>query len=411
MKKYADKKITVLPAQAGMRVDAFLSSVFDSRSQAEKAIKGSLVYRLLINPLNLADSEKGTTVTDSRAYEKNLQDKGYNKVTKPSYKVQAGESYYIIGSAEVFHLKSMGKKRCHNLSHAKLAQTGTKKPIAFNWPVYNVPVPILFEDKHLLVINKPAGLPVHPSTGHENNTLINALIHKTTLSSGSDPLRPGLVHRLDKDVSGLMILSKNKKTEQLLIEQFKSKKVYRIYRVLTVGKQPTFNHKGQKAQLIFSKLDPSLKTLPSTPANTFSIVGFIGRHPKNRKKFYSFKNEVAGSKKAITHCRVLQSFQDKIHHIECRLETGRTHQIRVHLKSQGLPILKDPIYASPRQQNQLISGLAGSANTKISALSQLALYSAELKLYHPIDNRLLHFHLPWPKEFHPLLNQMSFEKG
>ena len=295
-----------------------------------------------------------------------------------------------------------------------------------------MPVPILFEDEHLLVINKPTGLPVHPSAGHAHDTLIHALIHRTTLSPGSDPLRPGLVHRLDKDVSGLMVLSKSKKAEELLIEQFKSKKVHRIYRALAVGKQPALNHKGQKAQLIFPKPDPSLKHLPSKPANMFSIVSFIGRHPKNRKKFYSFKNKVAGAKKAITHCRVLKSFQDKVHHIECRLETGRTHQIRVHLKSQGLPILQDPIY-SPCKAGSQTARKAGDrvlphsigcdsepshapktesqtdrVTNRRDQLHQIALYSAELKFVHPINNKPLHFKLPWPKEFHPQLKDFNF---
>ena len=336
------KEIGVSLEQEGTRLDVFIAPLFHSRSQAEKAIKKSLVYRALITKPSLTP------------------------ITKPSHKVTAGESYYVLRPEKQRNLHSATPQMDPKLDY------------------YDVSIPILFEDAHLLVINKPAGLPVHPGPGHAHDTLVNALIHKIPLSSGVDPLRPGVVHRLDKDVSGLMILSKTKKAEGLLIEQFKGKQIHRVYRALTVGKMPE---------------------------RAFSILSFIGRHPKDRKKFHAYKSAVAGAKKASTYCQVIQSFQDKIHLIECHLGTGRTHQIRVHLQSQGLPILRDPIYFPVRRQKQALKSLNLKAEL-FSSWTGIALYSAELQFSHPMDpHKTLHFKLPWPKDFHPLLKALHFPQG
>ncbi len=308
-------------------MDTFLSSFFQSRSQAEHAIKKGLV--------------KG---------------QGFSVIKKASHKVRAGEIYFITCSEDF----------------------SAKEPLVLK--PYIFPVHILFEDEHLLVINKPTGLTVHPGPGHKHDTLVNALFHKTTLSSGVAPLRPGIVHRLDKDVSGLMILSKTKKAEELLIEQFKQKKIHRLYHTLTCG---------------------TFKEIPSP------ISSFIGRHTKDRKKFYSFEQEKKGAKKAITHCRLIKSFKGKIHLMECRLETGRTHQVRVHLKSRGLPILGDSLYFPARQQKKHLEAL--NLKKELFSFKGLALYSAELEFSHPIHKKPLRFEIPWPVAFHPLLKALSFK--
>ena len=327
------KEIIVLSEQNGLRLDELLSQSVSSRSLAGKIIKQSLVKK-----------KKGNS---------------YHIVIKPSYKVKEGECY------------------CVTLPMEKTSEVVQLK-------YYEHPISIVFEDKHLLVVKKPAGIVVHPGPGHKQDTLVNILIKKIHLSSGMDPLRPGIVHRLDKDVSGLMIVSKTVEVQKLLIEQFKLKAVKRIYRALVLGivNEP-------EAQIAY----------------------FIGRHPRDRKKFHCFDNEVKGSKKALTHYRVLESFKDKIHHIECRLETGRTHQIRVHLASQGMPILGDGIYFPRRRQVRALNNMEFEFKKNTLSFNQLALYSAFLQFIHPIYQKTLTFHLDWPEEFYFFMDQLHFTKS
>ncbi|MDE0119528.1 MAG: RluA family pseudouridine synthase [Bdellovibrionales bacterium] len=326
-----EKEIQVSPEQEGLRLDIFLSQYVSSRSQAEKIIKKGWVKSV-------------------RA--------GSCESVKPSHKVKAGECYRFF------------------LRDTALSEKDSLKP-------YDYDIPILYEDTDILVINKPAGIVVHPGAGHEQDTLVNALIGKVPLSSGGDPLRPGIVHRLDKGVSGLLLLSKTDRAQSFLIEQFKSRKIKRIYRALVLGSVK--KHSGR-------------------------VFSFIGRHPKDRKKFYSFDKEVTGAKKALTHYQVIESFQDDLHHIQCCLETGRTHQIRVHLSQEGLPILGDEVYGSRRRQSKALNRMtkelypAGQENS----FSQIALYSAFLEFIHPIEQKLLSFSLPWPEKFHPFIKKLGF---
>ncbi len=321
-------QVVVPRASEGQRLDMFLSPYMSSRSSADSVIREELV--------KIKKSGK------------------YFAILKPSHKVKAGEFYRVsFPKKDIFPPKVL-------------------KP-------YDYKIPILYEDEQVLVINKPAGIVVHPSPGHEQDTVINALLEKVSLSPGVDPLRPGVVHRLDKDVSGLMLLSKTKVAEEFLIEQFKHKKVRRLYRALALGK---------------------------VRQKTSTCVSFIGRHPRNRKKFCSFKEEVAGSRRAVAHYRVLESFQGKIHHIECELETGRTHQIRVQLSDMGLPVLGEELYSSRRFQRRVLNEFSLKKNT--FSFKRLALYSAFLTFIHPIGGKRVSFSVDWPEELHFLMEQLLF---
>ena len=358
------KKVIVSQTQANKRLDVFLSSALCiSRGQVEKAIKKGQVLQ------SHPKAKKVATTAKAR-----------QAIKKTSHKVKQGEVYY--------------------LAHLLEPPTINKTLI----PVYNIPIPIVFEDKHLLVINKPAGLVTHPAPGHKTDTLVNALKGKTMLSPGSNPLRPGIVHRLDKNVSGLMLISKTQKTQDILIQQFKAKKIKRVYRALTLG---------------------SVKHTKAT------ITNFIGRHPRHRQKFFAFDKEIKGAKKAITYYRVLESFKTHLHHVECTLGTGRTHQLRVHLSAHGLPILGERVYSTLRRENKLLKELSLKpykkllpqedadktvilkgksdlqAKKNICLDLRLALYSAKLKFKHPVTYKGYEFLLPWPPEFKALFQQLK----
>ncbi len=320
------KKIIVLKKQEGLRLDVFLSQQGFTRSQALMMIKKSFVKK----------------------FSKSV-------ALKPSHLVKEGEVFQILIPPETEPLSS---------SH---------------YPS----VPIVFEDDYLLVINKPAPLVVHPAHGHQQDTLVDALrSKKITLSPGVQDDRPGVVHRLDKDVSGLMILAKSLEAQSLLIKQFKEKKVHRIYRALVVG---------------------------SFEEGEAVIRSFIGRHPRDRKRFCSFQREEKGSKLAVTFCRVLESWKKVIHHLECRLETGRTHQIRIHVADKGLSLIGDPVYSSMKKWNRHPD--VKNLKTDMIHLNRIALYSASLRFIHPITKTPLQFHEPWPEALETLLDKLDFCKA
>ncbi len=176
-----------------------------------------------------------------------------------------------------------------------------------------IPVTIVYEDKDLLVVDKPAGLTVYPAPGHPSHTLLNALLaHCPELANIDDSMRPGIVHRLDKDTSGLMVVAKNKAAQQNLVEQFKSRSVVKGYLVLVKG-----------------KLIPERGTIDAP----------IGRHPVHRKRMAV----VPGGREAKTHYQVKQ-YLGNYTLLEVNPETGRTHQIRVHLSAVGYPVVGDSVY-------------------------------------------------------------------
>ena len=242
---------------------------------------------------------------------------------------------------------------------------------------YEHPLDILFEDEELLVVNKPAGLVVHPAPGHKDKTLVNILFSKKKLSSGSQKLRPGVVHRLDKGASGLLILTKTKRSELALIQQFKRHEVQRKY--WTLAFQAPSPYSAQ-------------------------IETWISRHPVHRKKFIALKEFKAGSKKAVTSYQLKKKHFSGISWIECQLKTGRTHQIRVHLSSIGCPILGDSLYG--RQKLSFLKD--PELKEKTRHLDHMALHAHSLQFRHPQSKKTLFFESPWPKRLHFLLRKLDF---
>lgn len=236
---------------------------------------------------------------------------------------------------------------------------------------------IVYEDEDLLVVNKPAGLVVHPAAGHAQDTLVNGLIHQVkNFSMGFGEARPGIVHRLDKDTCGLLVVAKNDYTQAALVTQFKARQVSRLYRAIILGR-------------------------PKQDAGR--IESYLLRHPVHRKKFASEKVQAGQSPKgklAITEYKQLASHFDELSLIECRLKTGRTHQIRVHLSELGHPIVGDPIYGSKTRENKIKSAVL---KTTIKNISGIGLQAVELGFVHPRSNKELFFKVSWAENLLPLL--------
>ncbi len=223
----------------------------------------------------------------------------------------------------------------------------------------DIPLDVVYEDDYLLVVNKKSGMVVHPAPGNYEHTLVNALLYRFSLSKGSSNVRPGIVHRIDKDTSGLMMVAKDDKTHDLLSSMIKKKEVVRIYYALVEG---------------------------IIPNETGTIDAPIGRDPNNRQRMMVTD---VNAKDAITHFKVLKRFSDKTL-IACKLETGRTHQIRVHMAYIHHPIVNDPVYHSK----------------KATSFGQM-LHSKQLSFVHPITKEHLSFDSPLPEEFEEYLASLT----
>lgn len=240
----------------------------------------------------------------------------------------------------------------------------------------NIPLTVLYEDSDVIVIDKPAGLVVHPAAGNPTGTLVNALLHhcQGSLSGIGGELRPGIVHRLDKDTSGVMIAAKNDHAHQQLSAQFAAHRVHRIYSALVWGK--TSHPEGR-------------------------IEGNIGRHPTHRQKMAVVQS---GGKPAVTHYKRLQTITPKklpiVTFISCKLETGRTHQIRVHMTNIGHPLLGDPVYTSRYYQN---ISLLSEVGTDFVPFKRQALHAGELGFNHPRTDTELRFDSELPNDFKNLI--------
>ena len=228
----------------------------------------------------------------------------------------------------------------------------------------NIPLDILYEDDQLLVVNKPKGMVVHPSAGHYSGTLVNALMYhcKDNLSGINGVLRPGIVHRIDMDTTGALVVCKTDIAHQSLAEQLKVHSITRRYRAIVHG---------------------------NIKENTGTIEGAIGRHPVERKKMAV---NVRGGKEAVTHFKVLERYGSYTY-IECRLETGRTHQIRVHLSSVGHPLLGDTLY--------------GPKKCPFPSLQGQTLHAMILGFIHPTTKEYMEFTAPLPEYFVKLQRKLK----
>lgn len=223
---------------------------------------------------------------------------------------------------------------------------------------------ILYEDKDIIIVNKPKGMVVHPAPGHYSGTLVNALLYhcREELSGINGVMRPGIVHRIDMDTTGSLLVCKNDAAHQALAEQLKEHSIERVYEAIVHG---------------------------NIKEDTGTIDAPIGRHSTDRKKMSVHAKH---SRRAVTHYKVLERFGD-FTHIECRLETGRTHQIRVHMASVGHPLLGDKVY--------------GPAKCPFKHLQGQTLHARTLGITHPVTGEYLEISAPLPAYFVELLDRLA----
>ncbi|QXE03026.1 RluA family pseudouridine synthase [Terribacillus sp. DMT04] len=294
---------TVAAEQAGLRIDKLLSDIQEdvSRSQAQSWIKDDLV------------TVNGTTV-------------------KNKYTVQEGDEIaWSIPEPEEMEIKAE-----------------------------NIPLEIVYEDADIAVVNKPRGMVVHPSNGHQSGTMVHALLyHLKDLSGINGTFRPGIVHRIDKDTSGLLVVAKHDKAHQKLTDMLKDHDIERKYRAIVHG-----------------VIDHEYGTIEAP----------IGRDPNDRQKMAVVEN----GKPAVTHFEVLERFEG-FTYIECKLETGRTHQIRVHMQYISYPLAGDPKYGPRRTLD----------------IGGQALHAAVLGLHHPITGEWMRFEAPVPEVFQAELDKLK----
>lgn len=303
--------------EAGHRLDRYLASVLSgtSRTAAQQLITDGAV---LVNGLQ----------------------------SKPGYALRVSDT------VEILHSRSK-------------SQTDNIKP-------QQLPLDIVYEDDDLLVVNKPAGMVVHPAPGHHSDTLVNALLaHYPELleieeGGEGDGLRPGIVHRLDKDTSGLMIVAKNTRAQAALVEQMKQHKVVKRYLALVEG---------------------------VVPLDTGNIDAPIGRNPRHRQQMAI---TATGSREARTHFRVLRRFARHTL-LLLQLETGRTHQIRVHLKAIGYPVMGDTVYGASS------NGVRGARREP--TLQRQFLHAYQLRFTHPTTGATIELEVPLPEDLQAVLQQ------
>mgnify|MGYP005632743993 CR=1 FL=1 len=307
--------VTVSGDQAGERLDRVLAAALDDLSRSR--------LKALI--------EEGQVSQDGKV------------VRSPSAKVGAGDAFEITIPAPVDAI-----------------------PVG-----QDIPLDILYEDDDLIVLDKPAGMVVHPAPGNPDGTLVNALIYHCgdSLAGIGGVRRPGIVHRLDKDTSGVMVAAKTAVAHANLVEQFSARSVDRAYHAIVWG-------------------------LPKPAAG--EIEGAIGRHPKNRKKMAV---RDTGGKHALTRYKTLKVYGDGLASlVECRLATGRTHQIRVHLSHRGNPLVGDPVYGRSTGRRDAVSALDPDIKRQIGDFSRQALHARVLGFAHPTTGQHVDFKTELPDD-------------
>lgn len=237
-----------------------------------------------------------------------------------------------------------------------------------------LPISIVFEDASILVVNKPPGLVVHPAAGNYSGTLVNGLLYYCrSLSNQGNPFRPGIVHRLDKNTSGVLVVAKSDHAHHHLAAQFKDHTISRMYLALVLGS-------------------------PRTAQGTISSL--IGRHPTDRKKMSSHPRR---GRQAVTHWEVIRRYAS-FTMLRIRLETGRTHQIRVHLASIHLPVVGDPDYGG----RKILASLPKTEATRfLSSIRRQLLHAATLGFIHPVQERYVEFSAPPPDDFQAALKEVE----
>jgi 23S rRNA pseudouridine1911/1915/1917 synthase len=259
-------------------------------------------------------------------------------------------------------------------------------PVPTELQAYDLKLDVLFEDEDLIVINKPAGLVVHPAAGHAHDTLVNALLsHTDDLSMKFGEERPGIVHRLDKETSGIIVVAKNDKAHESLTAQFKERSTHRIYYAVCIG---------------------TAKNLSGT------FRSFLARHPVDRKRYASVLGEdrrplmdqedpPSIGKWAVTHYDVV-SRKSGLSYLKLKLETGRTHQIRVHLSENSLPIAGDALYGADRKIKTVEKR---DIQEDLRTLPRFLLHAAELGFTHPRTQERMSFSQDWPADIHALIKK------
>lgn len=269
---------------------------------------------------------------------------GRRETPKPSHVTQLGEEFEITLPEET---------------------ASELRPLEIN-------LDIVHEDSDLIVINKPAGLVMHPAAGHAQDTLVNALLHHTkNLSMGFSEQRPGIVHRLDKETSGLIVVAKNNQAHEQLAKQFHERTIDRIYWAITYGHWKT---------------------------RAGRMESHLARHPSDRKRFASSK--LNHGKRAVTHYKILRDSAQGLSWLEVKLETGRTHQIRVHVSEAGHAIVGDQVYGSSKRTNILKSG---ALKKFILQMDRIALHATVLGFTHPRTGERLSFSAAWPNDLKNLI--------
>ena len=251
----------------------------------------------------------------------------------------------------------------HRLSGGETLTVSLPDPEPADAQPQDIPLDVVYEDGDVIVVNKPKGLVVHPAPGHPDGTLVNALLHHCggSLSGVGGALRPGIVHRIDRDTSGLIIAAKNDLAHQALAAQLQDHSLARTYECIALG---------------------------AFRDDAGTVDAPIGRHPVDRKRMAV----IPGGRPAVTHWEVLERFSGPVARLRCRLETGRTHQIRVHLAYLGHPILGDTVYGPKKP----VPGLQGQC-----------LHAAGLRFLHPRTGEAVELRCPLPEEFQAQLRRLA----